>query len=117
MKTGMRFRSALIGAVYEKALRLSSRAKQSSTTGAMVNLMSVDAQRFMDLVSYLHMLWSAPLQVALSLFFLWQLLGFATLAGKQYQRAKGGVWCVWFGLAGGGTCVSVVTCILTSLVY
>ena len=43
--------------------------------------MAVDAQRFMDLMSYLHMVWSGPLQIALSLYFLWELLGPATLAG------------------------------------
>lgn len=43
--------------------------------GEIVNLMSVDAQRFMDLTAYLNMLWSAPLQIALSLYFLYQILG------------------------------------------
>lgn len=38
----------------------------------MVNLMSVDAQRFMDLITYINMVWSAPLQVVLALYFLWQ---------------------------------------------
>jgi ABC-type multidrug transport system fused ATPase/permease subunit len=43
--------------------------------------MAVDAQRFMDLTSYLHLLWSAPLQIALSLFFLYRLMHLASLAG------------------------------------
>lgn len=34
--------------------------------------MSVDAQRFMDLTTFLNMLWSAPLQIMLALYFLWQ---------------------------------------------
>ena len=38
-------------------------AKQRSTVGEIVNLMSVDAQRFMELTTYLNMLWSAPFQV------------------------------------------------------
>jgi len=52
-----------------------------STVGEIVNLMSVDAQRFMDLTGYLNMLWSAPLQILLSMYFLWQLLGPSVLAG------------------------------------
>ncbi len=40
--------------------------------GEIVNLMSVDAQRFMDLITYINMIWSAPLQVVLALYFLWQ---------------------------------------------
>lgn len=34
--------------------------------------MSVDAQRFMDLATYINMIWSAPLQVTLALYLLWQ---------------------------------------------
>ncbi|XP_042311068.1 ATP-binding cassette sub-family C member 3 isoform X6 [Sceloporus undulatus] len=43
--------------------------------------MSVDAQRFMDLTTFLNMLWSAPLQICLALYFLWQGLGPSVLAG------------------------------------
>lgn len=35
----------------------------------------------MDLMTYFHMMWSAPLQICLALYFLWQLMGPATLAG------------------------------------
>ncbi|KAI1883878.1 hypothetical protein AGOR_G00220620 [Albula goreensis] len=79
--TGMRLRSAIVGAVYRKALVISSAARRSSTVGEIVNLMSVDAQRFMDLITYINMVWSAPLQVLLALYFLWQTLGPAVLAG------------------------------------
>lgn len=34
--------------------------------------MSVDAQRFMDLATYINMIWSAPLQVILALYLLWR---------------------------------------------
>lgn len=49
--------------------------------GEIVNLMSVDAQKFMDLTAYLNMIWSAPLQICLSMYFLWQELGPSVLAG------------------------------------
>lgn len=42
---GLRIRTALISAVYRKALRLSNTARNDSTAGEIVNLMSVDAQR------------------------------------------------------------------------
>ena len=67
--------------ICSKSLVLSNTARQSTTSGEIVNLMAVDAQRFMDLMSYLHMIWSGPLQIALSLYFLWELLGPSTLAG------------------------------------
>ena len=44
MTLGMRLRSAVIAAVYNKAMVLSTSAKQTTTTGEMVNLMAVDAQ-------------------------------------------------------------------------
>ncbi|KAL6103555.1 abcc1 [Pungitius sinensis] len=79
--SGMRLRTAIIGAVYRKALVISSEARRTSTVGEIVNLMSVDAQRFMDLITYINMIWSAPLQVVLALYFLWQNLGPSVLAG------------------------------------
>ncbi|AWP18241.1 putative multidrug resistance-associated protein 1-like [Scophthalmus maximus] len=79
--SGMRLRTAIIGAVYRKALVISSAARRTSTVGEIVNLMSVDAQRFMELVTYINMIWSAPLQVVLALYFLWQNLGPSVLAG------------------------------------
>ncbi|XP_051770131.1 ATP-binding cassette sub-family C member 3 isoform X5 [Ctenopharyngodon idella] len=79
--TGMRLRSGIIGAIYRKSLVITNEAKRSSTVGEVVNLMSVDAQRFMDLTTFLNMLWSAPLQIILALFFLWQNLGASVLAG------------------------------------
>ncbi|KAK3559875.1 hypothetical protein QTP86_026191, partial [Hemibagrus guttatus] len=79
--TGMRLRTAIIGAIYRKSLVITNEAKRSSTVGEIVNLMSVDAQRFMDLTTFLNMLWSAPLQIILALFFLWRTLGPSILAG------------------------------------
>ena len=60
---------------------MSNKAKQASTVGEIVNLMSVDAQRLMDTVTYLHMIWSAPFQITLSLIFLYQAMGPSIFAG------------------------------------
>ncbi|XP_017388603.1 multidrug resistance-associated protein 1 [Cebus imitator] len=79
--SGMRIKTAVIGAVYRKALVISNSARKSSTVGEIVNLMSVDAQRFMDLATYINMVWSAPLQVILALYLLWLNLGPSVLAG------------------------------------
>jgi predicted anti-sigma-YlaC factor YlaD len=49
--------------------------------GEIVNLMSVDAQKFNDAPAYMHMLWSTPLTIALALYMLWQLMGPSVLAG------------------------------------
>ncbi|PRP77615.1 hypothetical protein PROFUN_00476 [Planoprotostelium fungivorum] len=54
---------------------------QSQSIGAMVNLQSIDAQKFQELIPFLHMIWSAPFQIFGSLFLLWRLLGVSALAG------------------------------------
>uniref|UniRef100_A0A9J7XYZ3 ATP-binding cassette, sub-family C (CFTR/MRP), member 3 n=1 Tax=Cyprinus carpio carpio TaxID=630221 RepID=A0A9J7XYZ3_CYPCA len=79
--TGMRLRSGIIGAIYRKSLVITNEAKRSSTVGEVVNLMSVDAQRFMDLTTFLNMLWSAPLQIILAFLSCVQNLGPSVLAG------------------------------------
>ncbi|CRL00440.1 CLUMA_CG013703, isoform D [Clunio marinus] len=78
---GLRIRTALISAIFRKALVMSNSARKESTVGEIVNLMAVDAQRFMDLVTYLNMIWSAPLQISLAIYFLWGILGPSVLAG------------------------------------
>ena len=50
-------RSAVVTAVYRKALRMTSAATHASTIGAVVNLMSVDSQRFMDFMNQVQLLW------------------------------------------------------------
>ena len=43
--------------------------------------MSVDAQRFMSLMTYLHLIWSAPLQIVLAIVFLYIAMGPSVFAG------------------------------------
>ncbi|KAM4702820.1 ATP-binding cassette sub-family C member 2 [Rhinophrynus dorsalis] len=78
---GMRVRTILMAAVYKKALTVSNATRKESTVGETVNLMSADAQRFMDLTNFIHLLWSSPLQIAISIVFLWSELGPSVLAG------------------------------------
>lgn len=78
----LRVRTAIIGAVYGKALVLSNAARKEATVGEIVNLMAVDAHRFRDLTDYIVMIWSAPLQIGLALYFLADLLSVSVLAGE-----------------------------------
>lgn len=80
MIVAMKIRTSVISLIYKKSLFISNTAKQG-TVGQVVNLMSVDAQKFGDVGNTLNMLWSAPLQIVLSTYFLWQELGPSTLAG------------------------------------
>nr|XP_009483327.1 PREDICTED: canalicular multispecific organic anion transporter 1 [Pelecanus crispus] len=78
---GINVRASLIAAIYKKALTMSSATRKESTVGETVNLMSADAQRFMDMANFVHQLWSSPLQIILSIVFLWGELGPSVLAG------------------------------------
>lgn len=103
---GGRIRTAIMNAIYNKSLNLSTTARKQSTVGEMTNLLSVNAQMLADLITYLNTVWSAPFQIAVTMVMLWQYLGVAALAGlatmiafipmnivigsktKKYQSAK-----------------------------
>ncbi|XP_022960114.1 ABC transporter C family member 5-like [Cucurbita moschata] len=77
---GMHVRSALTALVYRKGLRLSSTAKQSHTSGEIVNYMAVDVQRVGDYSWYLHDAWMLPMQIILALAILYKNVGIASIA-------------------------------------
>ena len=54
MTQGLRVKTALRAAVYQKALRLSSQARQKMNTGDITNYMSIDSAKIGDLLTYLH---------------------------------------------------------------
>ena len=78
---GIRLRSTVILAVYQKSLRQSNAARAETTTGKVVNLMSSDATRMQWSGGYLHWLPCAFLQVFIGMYMLWQLIGPALFAG------------------------------------
>lgn len=73
--TGMHIKSGMTSVIYQKALVLSSEASASSSTGDIVNLMSVDVQRLQDLTQWGQIIWSGPFQIILCLVSLYKLLG------------------------------------------
>lgn len=77
---GMHVRSALTAMVYRKGLRLSSSARQSHSSGEIVNYMAVDVQRVGDYSWYLHDIWMLPLQIILALAILYKNVGIASVA-------------------------------------
>lgn len=76
---GLRLRSALISEIYQKGLRLSSKSRQSHTSGEIINLMSVDVQRMTDFIWYLNIIWMLPIQISLAVFVLHTNLGLGSL--------------------------------------
>ncbi|XP_031732915.1 ATP-binding cassette sub-family C member 2 [Anarrhichthys ocellatus] len=86
---GMKVRTAITAAVYKKALVVSNDTRKETTVGETVNLMSADAQRFNDVTNFIHLLWSCPLQIVLSIIFLWFELGPSVLAGLAVMVLMG----------------------------
>ncbi|VDM75291.1 unnamed protein product [Strongylus vulgaris] len=80
-RVGTRVQTCLTAAVYRKTLRLSNAARRSKTVGEIVNLMSIDIDRFQQIAPQTMQYWSNPLQIGLALFFLWNQIGISVLSG------------------------------------
>eukprot|EP01018_Ginkgo_biloba_P002831 Gb_14726 [translate_table: standard] len=80
-RAGMRMRSALMAAVYQKQLRLSSFGRLRHATGEIVNYIAVDAYRFGEFPWWLHWAWTVPFQMLGAVGILFATVGWATLPG------------------------------------
>ena len=81
MQTGMKVRAASAAVVYNKAMRLSGKARQRFSTGQIVNLMSTDCSRLDMAATYIHYVWSGPFQVLIIMVLLFRLLSWAAFIG------------------------------------
>ncbi|CAN4103940.1 unnamed protein product [Withania somnifera] len=77
---GYKARAALVARIYNKGLTLSCQAKQSHTSGEVINFMTVDAERIGDFGWYMHDPWMVIIQVGLALLILYKNLGLAAIA-------------------------------------
>ena len=77
----LRMRGALISAIYRKALNQDNAAKNRNSMGEVINLMSVDCEVLAGLMPYINVVWSSPFQIIMAIYFLWQEIGIAALAG------------------------------------
>ncbi len=60
---------------------MSSKARQNRTVGEIVNLMSIDTQRLLDLVTYLYAIYTTLLKIIVALLLLYRVLGPSVFAG------------------------------------
>ncbi|XP_050687068.1 multidrug resistance-associated protein 1-like [Eriocheir sinensis] len=77
----IRIRTALMAAVYNKALHLSSASRRDYTVGKIVNLMAVDTQTIGDVYLHLYYIIVAPFTIITCLAYIWTQLGPSALAG------------------------------------
>lgn len=80
-RSGMRMRSALMVAVYQKQLKLSSLGRRRHSAGEIVNYIVVDAYRMGEFLWWFHSMWSYMLQLFLSIGVLFVVVGLGALSG------------------------------------
>ncbi|GLJ30778.1 hypothetical protein SUGI_0610560 [Cryptomeria japonica] len=80
-RSGMRMRSALMAAVYQKQLRLSNLARRRHAAGEIVNYIAIDAYRFGEFPWWLHWGWTVPFQILVAIGILFATVGLATIPG------------------------------------
>ncbi|CAK9165293.1 unnamed protein product [Ilex paraguariensis] len=80
-RTGMRMRSALMVAVYQKQLKIASSGRQRHSTGEVVNYIAVDAYRMGEFPMWFHVGWSCVLQLFLAIAVLYGIIGLGVLPG------------------------------------
>ncbi|KAL7746950.1 hypothetical protein RI367_007662 [Sorochytrium milnesiophthora] len=77
LQASVRIKVTLTHAIYEKALRLSATAKDREGATGVANHFSVDANSIASLIGTVNSIWSAPISIALALYFLYELLDVA----------------------------------------
>ena len=77
----MKMRSALVGSVYRKSLRLSNKARQERSTGAITNHMATDVEKLQGQTLQLHNLWSSPARIIFAMYLLYTELQAAVFVG------------------------------------
>ncbi|KAF8072009.1 ABC transporter [Lyophyllum atratum] len=65
--TGVLLRGGLITAIYNRSLKLTSRARSTLTNGKLVNHISTDVSRIDFCAGFFHMAWTAPIQLIICL--------------------------------------------------
>jgi ATP-binding cassette subfamily C (CFTR/MRP) protein 1 len=68
-------------AIYQKSLKKLNISREGLSTGEIINLQAVDAQRFIELPFYINTLWFGPIQILLIVMILWSLFGPSILTG------------------------------------
>ncbi|XP_020495276.1 ATP-binding cassette sub-family C member 10 [Labrus bergylta] len=80
-KVALSARTALVSAIYAKALRVSGSSLAGFTLGEVVNLMSTDTDRVVNFFNSFHQLWSLPFCFSITLYLLYLQVGVAFLGG------------------------------------
>ncbi|KAL3599634.1 hypothetical protein D5086_007552 [Populus alba] len=78
---GTRLRAVTATMIYNKSLTISCHSKQGHSSGQIINIMTIDANRLGIFSWYMHDPWLVILQVCLALLILYRNLGLGSVAG------------------------------------
>ena len=78
----MRAYSSLAAVVYKKSLKLSAQSRNDNSTGKILNLIVVDADKVKEAMTFIIFLWASPIHVGLTMYFIWQFIGPSVLVGR-----------------------------------
>ncbi|XVE94233.1 hypothetical protein REPUB_Repub01dG0264000 [Reevesia pubescens] len=81
-RVGFRLRSTLVAAIFHKSLKLTHEARKNFPSGKITNMITTDANALQQICQQLHVLWSAPFRIIISMVLLYQQLGVASLLGS-----------------------------------
>lgn len=79
--TALNVKTALIGAVYKKSLRLGPRGIGRFEKGYILNLVNVDAEAVSKAIELGNLTWSIPIQLGVTVYLLYRVLGVSVWAG------------------------------------
>ncbi|KAJ3321041.1 hypothetical protein HDU76_000167 [Blyttiomyces sp. JEL0837] len=80
-KAGLSMRTSLSAMIYRKTLKLSSAARQEFDSGRLITLVATDSNRIETFMTFIHIIWTAPIQVFIIVAFLYAQIGWASLIG------------------------------------
>ncbi|CAL1531982.1 unnamed protein product [Lymnaea stagnalis] len=80
-KIGLDIKSALTSSIFQKALRMSSEGRKKYTSGEIITMMSVDAQRVQEVCRFIVLIVGAPIQLIASAVLLYYTIGVSVVSG------------------------------------
>lgn len=83
-KMGLRLRSALITAIYNKMTNVPLYELSKFSSGEITNFMSTDTSRIQNYCPSFHAMWSLPMQIIVALILLYREIGISFLAGVGF---------------------------------
>ena len=78
---GMKLQTVLTSIIYKKSMKLSSSARKNCSNGEIVNLISSDVAKITALTTYVNNLWSNPILISSSVYFIYTEIEWAIFIG------------------------------------